>query len=235
MKNQVILEDQNGPAGTIKRRASLIRLQTRAALGLLFVSACTTFPASAGTPIPPAIAVPPDNTLLLSAFGAGVQIYDSVSDGHGGFHWASSSIPSATLYSDSSEATKIGMHFAGPTWELFADGSSVVGSKIASAASPNPNSIPQLLLSARSHGGTGLLDEVTYIQRLDTDGGLASATTLPTGLGQVYDSPYTATYDFYTSVPDTSSPVVEAVVLIAITGLGGLSHRNRKHLMLGPQ
>jgi hypothetical protein len=192
------------------------RLQMKVVLGSLLLSACCLHGAG--------IDVPPDNHLLLSAFGDGFQIYDSASDGHGGFMWKFTA-PSAILYTDSSESTRIGMHFAGPTWELDSDHSSVVGNRIASIASPNPNSIPELLLSAKSHGGVGLLDEVTYIQRLDTVGGLAP-TVLPTGLNQESRSPYTATYDFF-AAPDNSSPIIEAAALGLLATLGWLEKQRR--------
>jgi Protein of unknown function (DUF3455) len=55
------------------------------------------------------------------------------------------------------------------------DGSSVVGDTtpgiLQSATAPDPDSVPWLRLTAKSHGGNGLFSQVTYIQRLYTDGG----------------------------------------------------------------
>src|SRR5690348_3385282 len=104
------------------------------------------------------VALPAGNTVFLTTFGDGVQIYNSASDGAGGFQWTFIA-PQANLFTNATETTLIGTHFTGPTWRYNADGSSVVGLRIASGASPNPNSIPELLLIAQSHGGTGLFEK----------------------------------------------------------------------------
>lgn len=186
-----------------------MRLQTLASLGAL---ACLICP----RPAEAQFVLPPNNDLLLNSFGDGVQIYQSQlrSDNSGTYQWTFIA-PSATLFTDSTEATRIGLHFAGPTWQLDSDSSSVIGLRIASAPSPNPNSIPQLLLSAKAYGGNGLLDEVSYIERLNTVGGLAPLTD-PTGAGQEFRSPYTATYSFFTTVPEPGT-----MALVLVSGLMG--------------
>jgi Protein of unknown function (DUF3455) len=142
------------------------------------------------------ITLPQGNAPFLTLFGDGVQIYHSAADPTtpGAFVW-NLVAPQANLYTNASETRLVGTHFAGPTWMSKADGSSVVGVRIGSQASATPNSIPQLLLKAQSHSKAGRFAEVTYIQRLITVGGLASSTP-PTGLGQEFRSPYTATYRF---------------------------------------
>ncbi len=161
------------------------------------------------------IAPPPGNLLSLSVFGDGFQDYQSASDpsNAGAFVW-NFIAPDARLFTDATETTQVGTHFAGPTWMSDADGSSVVGLRIASQTSPNPNSIPQLLLSAASHSGTGIFSDVTYIQRLNTVGGIAPAAP-PTALGQTSDVPYTATYRFF-----TSAAVPEPGNIAFLTALG---------------
>ena len=84
---------------------------------------------------------------------------------------------------------------AGPTWEAE-NGSKVVGKKIAAVASPDPNSIPWLLLQGVAHDWHGMFSEVTYIQRLDTVGGNAPSDA-PTAAGLIVPVPYTATYVFF--------------------------------------
>jgi hypothetical protein len=50
-------------------------------------------------------------------------------------------------------------------------------------------------LQAVGHGGTGTLSQVTYVQRLDTDGGVAPGAGCDAGdMAQVS---YTADYYFY--------------------------------------
>jgi hypothetical protein len=87
-------------------------------------------------------------------------------------------------------------------WTSLADGSAVTGQKIASAPSPNAgNNIPLLLLQAvRTSSGPDGSDQLvgtTYIQRVNTTGGVA-----PTGSctpGAMQSVPYTADYYFYQS------------------------------------
>jgi hypothetical protein len=164
------------------------------------------------------ITLPQGNAPFLTLFGDGVQIYDSAANPNtpGTFIW-NFTAPQANLFTDASETTLFGTHFAGPTWMSNADGSSVVGARIGSQASATPNSIPQLLLKAQSHSGTGIFAEVTYIQRLNTVGGLAPSTP-PTGFDQEFRSPYTATYRFAQAVPEPG-----ALPMVVSTLLGGVS------------
>jgi len=85
------------------------------------------------------------------------------------------------------------LHTRGPIWTSVVDGSSVGGTVVGTA--PSPNAIAQLLLAGKKVRGPGLLADVTFIQRLDTTGGLA-----PTGAcveGTTASVPYTATYTFW--------------------------------------
>jgi hypothetical protein len=96
------------------------------------------------------------------------------------------------------------MHFAVagsnppvPEWQAK-DGSSVVGHKLASAT-VDPTAIPWLLLSAASTSlgpdGGDRLAATTYVQRLNTTGGLAPAGACTPGA--TVNVPYTADYYFY--------------------------------------
>jgi Protein of unknown function (DUF3455) len=67
---------------------------------------------------------------------------------------------------------RIGRHYGGPTWEAN-DGSKVVGEVQERADAPRPGAVPWLLLKARSNQGEGTFKGVTYIQRVDTEGGTA--------------------------------------------------------------
>jgi hypothetical protein len=90
-----------------------------------------------------------------------------------------------------------GHHFAGPTWQAV-DGSKVVGTVMARAASQLPNTIPWLLLSAVVTQAGDTFEHVAYVQRLSTEGGAAPATGCS---GDSADTeirvPYTADYYFY--------------------------------------
>jgi hypothetical protein len=147
---------------------------------------------SAGNRLPdlsacPALVAPVGSTLVLQAFGVGVQIY----------HWDGVSwgvaVPSATLYADAGEQGVVADHFAGPTWRSNSGGT-VVGT-VANRCVPDPASIAWLSLAAASDGA-GLFAKVTFIQRLNTVGGNPPATA-GTVIGQEARIPYTADYLFY--------------------------------------
>jgi hypothetical protein len=94
----------------------------------------------------------------------------------------------------------VGSHyaFAGPTrpaWQTLS-GSLVVGARSVPPVTVDPTAIPWLILQAVSTEGPGILEHTTYIQRVNTAGGLAPAA-LPTSAGEVARVPYTTEYYFY--------------------------------------
>jgi hypothetical protein len=133
------------------------------------------------------LAAPVGSTLVLHAFGIGVQIY----------HWNGTSwgaaVPSATLYADASGNGAVAIHFAGPTWQSNSGGK-VVGT-VADRCTPDAASIPWLSLTA-APDGPGVFAKVAFIQRLNTVGGNAPSTA-GTVVGQEARVPYTADYLFY--------------------------------------
>jgi hypothetical protein len=135
----------------------------------------------------PALVAPEGSTLVLHAFGIGVQIY----------HWNGTSwgaaTPSATLYADAGGNGEVASHFAGPTWQSNS-GSTVVGT-VANRCTVDPASIQWLSLTAVP-SGNGIFAKVTFIQRLNTVGGNAPSTA-GTVIGQEARVPYTADYLFY--------------------------------------
>lgn len=136
-------------------------------------------------PLPPELAVPADAKLVLTVDARGVQHYLCEAG-----VWTLVA-PEAKLFAAGQE---VGTHGAGPTW-THADGSSVVGKKVA-AATIDATAIPWFRLEAASHGDKpGVLADVTAIQRRDTTGGLAPTT--PCEAGATSDAPYTARYFFY--------------------------------------
>jgi hypothetical protein len=103
--------------------------------------------------------------LRAHARAFGQQIYTC-----DGSKWTLSA-PDATLFDEAGH--QVGSHFAGPTWQ-WSDGSRVTGRPIASVT-PDPESIPWLLLTATGHTGDGAMKNVVSIQRLQTKGGKAPA------------------------------------------------------------
>ena len=123
--------------------------------------------------VPDNLKVPDGQTVLLKAFGKGVQIYDCKANAEdpGKFVWVFKA-PEADLTNE--DGHKIAKHYAGPTWEAN-DGSKVVGEVQQKADAPHPGAVPWLLLKGKAHEGTGTFAKVTYIQRVDTEGGVAPA------------------------------------------------------------
>ena len=135
----------------------------------------------------PQLSAPEGSTLVLHAFGIGFQVY----------HWNGTSwgapTPAATIYADAGGNGQIATHFAGPSWQSNS-GSKVVGT-VANRCTVDPASIQWLSLTAVP-SGDGIFANVTFIQRLNTAGGLAPATP-GTTIGQEARVPYTADYLFY--------------------------------------
>jgi hypothetical protein len=132
--------------------------------------------------------VPAGNKVAFHAYAEGVQVYRWT-----GTTWAFVA-PEALLFAGDEDDDPVGIHYAGPTWESVS-GSFVVGA-VLKRCTPDPDAIPWLLLKAVDSEGPGIFDGVTFIQRVNTVGGLAP--TDPGDFpGEVVRVPYTAEYFFY--------------------------------------
>jgi hypothetical protein len=131
---------------------------------------------------------PCSSRAFLSGHAVGVQIYSC-----DGTAWALVA-PRANLYDRRGKL--IATHFAGPTWQAN-DGSSVVGKREANV-NVDPTAIDWLRLAAVSTT-PGTLGKTTYIQRINTTGGLAPAAAdcNATTAGSTVEVPYTADYVFW--------------------------------------
>jgi hypothetical protein len=123
--------------------------------------------------VPEAIKAPAGEVVVLQAHAIGIQIYTCGSGADGKAQWTLKA-PDAVLHDK--KGAVIGHHFAGPAWKLK-DGSEVTGKAAARADSPDPNSIPWLLVNVSGHTGKGKLARVTSIQRVHTQGGQPPSTT----------------------------------------------------------
>ena len=154
--------------------------------------------------VPGIIQVPAGNQLFRVAHAVGTQDYVCLSTG-----WASAAYgPQATLFNENNE--QILTHFLSaypygsaaffPTWQDSRDSSIVWANPVKDAKyTPDPSAIPWLLLkvvdTAAGPTGGDKMFSTTYIQRLNTTGGLKPTTTCTEGDKALV--PSTADYFFY--------------------------------------
>ena len=185
------------------------------------ISAQTVTPPPSPTNITP----PEGNVAFLEGHAGGTQGYTCLPTATGGTSWTvNPARPEATLFTDVfGQPLQIITHFTSidenpisgftpplsgnATWQSSFDTSKVWAKAINTPLVPNPNeescpntgSIPCLLLQSvgNEKGPTGgrLLANVTFVQRLNTDGGAAPTSACTVGQTQLV--PYTADYYFY--------------------------------------
>lgn len=145
--------------------------------------------------IPGSLSAPAGESLVRTLWADGVQIYECRKAADASFPEWMFVAPEARL-ADAS-GNPVGRHFAGPTWEAN-DGSQVVGTVKAKLDSPDPHAIAWLTLQTHSTGKPGLFANVTTIQRVATQGGIAPATGCGTAtIGKQERVHYTAQYAQY--------------------------------------
>lgn len=141
-------------------------------------------------PLCESIQVEEGNKVSFHTYAVGVQVYR-----WNGTAWAFIE-PVANLYADRGFHGQVGTHYAGPTWESNS-GSKVVATRVPNTGcTPNANAIPWLKLEAVDTDGPGTFSRVTFIQRVNTRGGVAPAAP-GTFVGEEARVPYTAEYFFY--------------------------------------
>jgi hypothetical protein len=158
---------------------------TALAVSLLTVS---LVPASAQTALPDAIAAP-GQTVVLTLHAEGAQVYECKAGADGKPIWSFRE-PIATLLAD---GKTVGRHFAGPTWE-YSDGSAVAAKVAGNAPGAKATDIPWLKLEVTSRRGSGVLADVTTVQRINTKGGKLEGPC--EAVGSFLNAPYSADYVF---------------------------------------
>ena len=193
---------------------ALLRIGCMTALGLGFTLAMPPA-AHAQTVTPPSVPagleVDPPNEAFLLGRGVGTQNYIcQPANSLGRVAWTLFT-PQATLFDDQRE--QLTTHFFSPnpdeagiavraTWEDSRDTSSVWAKAIASATVKS-NAIPWVKLEVvgaqDGPNGGNMLSGTTFIQRVNTEGGLAPTTDCdsPADIGRKAFVPYTADYVFY--------------------------------------
>ena len=150
-----------------------------------------------GDLLPPALpagceqlAAPAGNAVAYRVYASGVQVYR-----WNGTAWAFVA-PEANLFASANYRGHVGTHYVGPTWESNSGSLVVSSGTTAIPCTPDATAIPWLRLTAVSSNGPGIFDGVTYIQRVNTVGGIRPTTPGAT-VGQEARIPYTTEYYFY--------------------------------------
>lgn len=210
------------------RRISMAGMMLAGVAALAF-TVLSPAPAYADTltppPVPANIQVPAGNRLFLVGHAVGTQNYICVPSGSG-VRFALFT-PQAALFDEQGE--QLTTHYFGPNpsevntdpkvlgdhtiraaWQHSKDSSTVWGQVMPGNSSSDPNfvepgAIPWLLVTivGQQNGPTGgdRLGGTTFIQRLNTHGGVAPSTgcTSLEDLGNMTFVPYTTDYYFYKS------------------------------------
>jgi hypothetical protein len=149
--------------------------------------------AYAGVSIPEPIKVPTGYSPVLTVHAKGDQIYQCTVN-KGEYSWETQA-PDAKLFDG--QGNIVGNHTAGPLWE-YKEGSQVVGKVLKKIDMAPGSSIAWLLVEVVSHKGDGLFSNVSFINRINTHGGLVPSSRCDANhLGGEKRVPYTADYVFY--------------------------------------
>ena len=144
--------------------------------------------------VPGPVQPPAGQKAAMTWTGSGELTYEcrAKADDAAAFEWAFVA-PDARL-TDARTRSATGKYYAGPTWEA-ADGSRITGKQVGVAPASAGN-IPFQLVKAE--GGTGAMKDVTYIQRVNTKGGVAPADACNASMkGAKKTVPYSADYVLY--------------------------------------
>jgi len=176
-------------------------MQNHHVLAVLAVAGLTACASPANSPmssfsqasLPEAVQVPTGHRVAMEAVGAGDITYEcrAKKDMAGQFEWVFAG-PDALLKDRSGQ--QIGKYFGPPaTWENR-DGSKVTGAQLA-VAPAGIGDIPSQLVKANPAVGEGAMQGVTYIQRVNTRGGVApSSPCAASNVGQKQSVKYQADY-----------------------------------------
>jgi hypothetical protein len=196
----------------------LVRIASSAFMMLsLGISPAIAQPALDVPAVPANLQVPAGNTLFLGARAVGTQNYVCLPIAKRTVGWRFIG-PQAALFADGAGGAlqQVTTHFlsvnpiegtvARPSWQHSIDTSKVWGRVRSSSADPlyvAPGAIPWLLLETAGTelgpNGGGFMAQTTFIQRVNTSGGVAPATgcTDDDEIGRVALVPYTTDYFFY--------------------------------------
>ena len=138
--------------------------------------------------LPDAIAAKGE-TAVLQVHAAGAQIYECKEATGGQLLWQFRE-PIASLFR---EGKTVGLHYAGPSWEI--DDSLIAGKVSASVPAPSGKDIPWLKLDVSTEADAGPLLDVTTVQRVNTAGGVMEGPCEKAG--DLRAASYAADYVFF--------------------------------------
>jgi len=143
--------------------------------------------------IPEPIKAPAGYSPVLTVHAKGDQIYQCAVN-KGEYAWETQA-PDAKLFD--AQGKIVGNHTAGPLWE-YKEGSRVVGRVVKKIDMAPGSAIAWLLVEVVSHKGDGLFSNVSFINRINTHGGLPPSSGCDANhLGAEKRIAYTADYVFY--------------------------------------
>ena len=151
--------------------------------------------ATSGPDVPSAVAAPSGHKPAMTLRGVGHITYEcrAKAGASGAWEWAFVA-PDAAL--QDRNGMQVGKYYGGPTWE-HSDGSRVSGKQLAVAPAA-AGAIPLQLVQAAPASGSGAFTGVTYIQRINTAGGVAPASPCDANtVGTRQTVGYSADYVFY--------------------------------------
>lgn len=152
-----------------------------------------TVTAVAELSIPEQIQVPAGYSPIVTVHAKGDQIYQCTVN-KSVYSWQTQA-PDARLYDEQGQI--VGNHTAGPIWE-YKEGSRVQGRVVSKLDRAPEEAISWLLVEVVAHKGNGLFSNVSFINRINTHGGLPPLSGCDANhLGAEKRSGYTADYIFY--------------------------------------
>ena len=176
---------------------------TSTALALFAVmglSACASMappaPQFSQAALPDAVKVPAGHRVAMETVGVGEITYECRAKANtaGAFEWVFVG-PKADL--NSRAGVKQGSYFGPPATWVANDGSKITGTQVA-VAPAMAGSIPLQLVKANPASGPGAMMDVTFVQRVATQGGVAPALACDAGsVGRKEVVKYQADYIFW--------------------------------------
>lgn len=142
--------------------------------------------------VPTDIQVEAGHRVHFHAYAVGYQVYVATETAPGVLKWILKA-PEAVMFDN--DGNVIGIHYGGPTWET--ESGSLVKAARVNGVTVDPTAVQWLLLKATVSSGPGVLDGTTFVQRVNTVGGLAPASAAGAQIGDELRIPYTTEYYFY--------------------------------------